>query len=594
MKISELNDVLGIDSSKLDYTFMVLNTAETAAGLQTTYKVSLKSLGNSIVEDFNVLMIDPSDAGHNIYSGTMSMNESDEYDTGLDMTVVGQYITSTDRNVLDSAVTGVEYDTTNKKIIATTYGTSNTDVVTTASLLNDMDLNITQITNTAGKTLATIDETSGKVSATFQDIEVAQSQVTGLTTALSNKLETSLKGANSGLAELDASGHVPSSQLPSYVDDVIEGTIATFPTTGETGKIYVDTTTNISYRWSGSQYVKVASDLALGETSSTAYRGDYGADAYAHSVTNKGIEVCNSVEDETTHEITKSPKLVKVQTNGEGHVTAATAVSADDIRGLTGIRASATTAGLAMAGGMGIAVNSNSGEMYISKAESTTIKAGNSDYQPIVTSNQHEATFYGLAKAASDTTQYLSSNAVGNYTDAAKVAIQKMLGIYEAPWELINEETFTNAETAHKEIATDSNDEAFELTEVMLLVELPKLDEDVASSTGSYGTVYFYYNTTEYISLEGNTMARAVGDDAKGLWYQIEYKNKLVKGACTSPTTSTNESPIRLRFITFNGNNADKQMGIMLANDFSINKISIRSVTGNCHYKLYGRRKWTT
>lgn len=78
-------------------------------------------------------------------------------------------------------------------------------------------------------------------------------------------------------------GKVPSSQLPSYVDDVIEGTISTFPSTGESGKIYVDTITNKSYRWGNTQYVEISSSLALGETSATAYRGDHGKTAYDHS-----------------------------------------------------------------------------------------------------------------------------------------------------------------------------------------------------------------------------------------------------------------------------------------------------------------------
>lgn len=86
----------------------------------------------------------------------------------------------------------------------------------------------------------------------------------------------SQKGANSGVATLGSDGKIPSSQLPSYVDDVIDGTFSTFPTTGEDGKIYVDTTTNKTYRWSGSQYVEISASLALGETSSTAYAGDKG------------------------------------------------------------------------------------------------------------------------------------------------------------------------------------------------------------------------------------------------------------------------------------------------------------------------------
>lgn len=97
-------------------------------------------------------------------------------------------------------------------------------------------------------------------------------------------MSPALKGSPNGLAELDPSGKVPSSQLPSYVDDVIEATaIANFPATGEAGKIYVDTSTNKTYRWSGSAYVEISASLALGETSSTAYRGDRGKAAYDHS-----------------------------------------------------------------------------------------------------------------------------------------------------------------------------------------------------------------------------------------------------------------------------------------------------------------------
>ena len=107
-----------------------------------------------------------------------------------------------------------------------------------------------------------------------------------INTKLNAKLNTSLKGAVSGLAELDANGKVPSAQLPSYVDDVLEYSAnSNFPTTGETGKIYVDTTTNKTYRWSGSTYTEISASIALGETSSTAYRGDRGKIAYDHSQT---------------------------------------------------------------------------------------------------------------------------------------------------------------------------------------------------------------------------------------------------------------------------------------------------------------------
>ena len=85
------------------------------------------------------------------------------------------------------------------------------------------------------------------------------------------------KGAPSGLASLNESGIIPSAQLPSYVDDVIEvDTFSNLPGTGESGKIYIVQDTNLTYRWSGTDYVEISKSLALGETSSTAYPGDKG------------------------------------------------------------------------------------------------------------------------------------------------------------------------------------------------------------------------------------------------------------------------------------------------------------------------------
>ena len=78
-------------------------------------------------------------------------------------------------------------------------------------------------------------------------------------------------------ATLGNDGKVPSSQLPSYVDDVLEyNSRSAFPATGEAGKIYIAKDTNKTYRWSGSDYVEISASLALGETSSTAYPGNKG------------------------------------------------------------------------------------------------------------------------------------------------------------------------------------------------------------------------------------------------------------------------------------------------------------------------------
>lgn len=79
-------------------------------------------------------------------------------------------------------------------------------------------------------------------------------------TQLDGKIDESREGQPNGIATLDGSGKIPSTQLPSYVDDVLEfADFASFPATGETGKIYVALDTNITYRWSGSSYIQITS-----------------------------------------------------------------------------------------------------------------------------------------------------------------------------------------------------------------------------------------------------------------------------------------------------------------------------------------------
>ena len=106
------------------------------------------------------------------------------------------------------------------------------------------------------------------------------------------------KGANSGVATLGADGKVPASQLPSFVDDVIEvANFAALPAEGEGGKIYVTLDDNKTYRWGGTTYVEISAGLALGETQGTAYEGSKGkanADAIAAHTGNTDIHVTTS------------------------------------------------------------------------------------------------------------------------------------------------------------------------------------------------------------------------------------------------------------------------------------------------------------
>jgi hypothetical protein len=98
------------------------------------------------------------------------------------------------------------------------------------------------------------------------------------------QVKASEKGVANGVAQLDSAGKVPASQLPSFVDDVLEfASLANFPQTGEDSKIYIALESNLTYRWSGSIYVEISPSLALGTTSSTATPGDKGNIAYLHS-----------------------------------------------------------------------------------------------------------------------------------------------------------------------------------------------------------------------------------------------------------------------------------------------------------------------
>ena len=143
-------------------------------------------------------------------------------------------------------------------------------------------------------------------------------------TAIDNKAsaaETSVASRLAKKADL-VDGVIPASQLPSFVDDVLEyANAASFPTKGETGKIYVALDTNLTYRWGGSKYVEISKSLALGETAETAYAGDKGkaaADEIAahearkdnpHVVTAKQLSLAAVATSGKYEDLTGTPKI---------------------------------------------------------------------------------------------------------------------------------------------------------------------------------------------------------------------------------------------------------------------------------------------
>lgn len=205
------------------------------------------------------------------------------------------------------------------------------------------------------------------VGANNYTLPVAGSAIGGVKSGTDITVDSS---GNVSVSNVDASaisGTISAANLPSYVDDVIEyNGISNFPSTGEAGKIYVDTSTNQTYRWGGSDYVAIGKSVALGETSDTAYRGDRGAAAYAHAVTNKGAAF--------------SSGLYKITTNSEGHVTAATAVKKEDITAL-GIPASDTNTHYSSKNVVASSVDSTSntssvlsnGDVYLNSVENGAV-----------------------------------------------------------------------------------------------------------------------------------------------------------------------------------------------------------------------------
>lgn len=149
-----------------------------------------------------------------------------------------------------------------------------------------------------------VDSNSETVAATSAAVKSVQDAVDALASgaAAAYVLKSQLGVATTGepgsevvgVATLDTNGKVPSIQLPSFVDDVVEGYLnnGTFyltktagdpdpiysdAVTPETGKIYVDLNTEKTYRWGGSAYVVISETVALGRTATTAFPGDAGA-----------------------------------------------------------------------------------------------------------------------------------------------------------------------------------------------------------------------------------------------------------------------------------------------------------------------------
>ena len=96
----------------------------------------------------------------------------------------------------------------------------------------------------------------------------------GISTAI---LQTSDKGASSGVCPLNSNSIIPNHYLPGSISDIIEvATYTSLPSSGDSLKIYVTIDNHKAYRWSGTSYVEISASLVIGTSQGTAYDGASG------------------------------------------------------------------------------------------------------------------------------------------------------------------------------------------------------------------------------------------------------------------------------------------------------------------------------
>jgi hypothetical protein len=207
---------------------------------------------------------------------------SDDQDlSGLQPKVAGKGLTKNEltdelKSGYDDAVSKA-HTHSNATALNSVSGT-NTGDETASTIKTKLGIETLSGSNTGDETQISIVAKIGFTPASSTEMSNEVSARSGADTAIEGLLTAEIARA-SGVEALKAdlvAGKVPSAQLPSYVDDVLESAnYAALPATGETGKIYVTLDTNKEYRWSGIAYIEIVpspgSTDAVAEGSTNKY-----------------------------------------------------------------------------------------------------------------------------------------------------------------------------------------------------------------------------------------------------------------------------------------------------------------------------------
>lgn len=247
-----------------------------AWGATRTFKIGNKanSINGTSNVDYSLADIGAFPEVGGTIQGNVEVTGNLSVDGTISATLEGK-AASADKLQTPRTINGVKFDGSEN----ITLPLASTTVSGTVQLNNTLTSTNTDqaLTAAQGKVLNAnkLDRTENAVSASKLQTSRTISLTGGVTGSVSfdgsanASIATTVTGLGvaNGIATLDSSGQVPSTQLPSYVDDVLEyESVAAFPTTGVAGKIYVETTGNTTYRWGGTGYVKITS----GEVSSVA------------------------------------------------------------------------------------------------------------------------------------------------------------------------------------------------------------------------------------------------------------------------------------------------------------------------------------